>query len=210
MDYTPNSRRDKPGQNADKTAERKKHSAIVTSASVKKKSELSKIASSFIAEEAANIKNKALNDILLPTIRDTIWSIFTSSLEMLLYGGTSRFAKSSRSTGTYAAPYIDYSSPKKKREREPESRSNSRIDLDDVVFRTEDDALNVLDNLRDDVKEYGVAKVGDLYDLSNMAHLAPFTADRYGWTNLDRAEVVRLRGGVGYIIKFPKPMAIER
>lgn len=210
MDYTP-TRRSKPEANTSTTEAQKKHTPVVSATSVKKKSELSKIVSGFIAEEATNIKNKTLNDIIIPTIRDTIWSVVTSSLEMILYRGTSRFSKPSGHSGPYAAPYINYSSKKNRdRDRADEPRTKDRLDLDDIVFRTSDDAYNVLDCLKDDVHEYGLATVSSLYDLANRPNDAPYTAARYGWTSLERAEVLRLRGGAGYIIKFPRPTVIER
>jgi hypothetical protein len=210
MDYTPVSR-SKAEKKSDTAEERKKHTAVVSASTVKKKSELSKIVSGFVAEEAANIKSKTVNDIIIPTIRDTIWSVITNGLEMLLYGGTSHLSRDSRHSGPYAAPYINYSTKKNRdRDRVVEPPSRSRLDLDDIVFRTSDDAYNVLDCLKDDIHEYGLARVSDLYDLSNRANEAPYTAARYGWTSLERAEVLRLRGGGGYIIKFPRPIAIER
>lgn len=212
MDYTPT----RPGKSESKAPakdEQTRHKPVVTSSSVKKKSELGKIVSGFIADEATNIKNKTMNDIIIPTIRDTIWSVITSSLEMLLYGGTSRFSKPSGHSGPYAAPYINYSSKKNRdrdRDRVAEPRTKDQLDPDEIVFRTEREARDVLDNLKDDIDDYGLATLLSFYDLANRAKNAPFTADRYGWTRLDRAEVLRLRGGGGYIIKFPKPTVIER
>lgn len=213
MNYAPASLKKAETQPATET--REKRPAVVSSVSVKKKSELSKIVSNFVAEEAANIKNKTVNDIIIPTIRDTIWSVFTSSLEMLLYGGASRFGRDSGHSGSYASPYFNYSTKKSRdrdrdRDRVAEPRSSNRLDPDEIVFRTYSDAESVLDLLKDDVEEYGLARMLDFYDLANCAGKAPHTAHRYGWTSLERAEIVRLRGGAGYVIKFPKAMAVER
>ena len=51
----------------------------------------------------------------------------------------------------------------------------------------------------------GVVTVADLYDLADLTQ--PYTANRYGWTNLRNATTQRVRDG--YILKLPRPMPID-
>ena len=57
----------------------------------------------------------------------------------------------------------------------------------------------------DVIEQYNVVSVLDLYDMVDMS--APHTANKYGWTNLRNADVVRVRDG--YVIKLPKPFPID-
>lgn len=78
-------------------------------------------------------------------------------------------------------------------------------DLQDLIFETRGEAEEVLTNLLDIIADYQVVSVADLYDLVGIT--APFTANRYGWTELGSANVSRIREG--YIINLPKPKAID-
>ena len=53
---------------------------------------------------------------------------------------------------------------------------------------------------------YGFVTVADLFDMADRT--PPYTANSYGWTNIQSAEVVRLTGG-GYIIRLPRAVPID-
>lgn len=86
-------------------------------------------------------------------------------------------------------------------------RFNRKMDLeyDDVIFETRKDALNALEKMSDIIFDYGFATVADLYDLNNID--CPYTASKYGWTNLRNCEV--LNTDKGYVINLPKPFPID-
>ena len=48
-------------------------------------------------------------------------------------------------------------------------------------------------------------KIADLYDLVGMD--SNYTDNRYGWTNLRSAQVVRVRDG--YLLKLPKALPLN-
>ena len=56
------------------------------------------------------------------------------------------------------------------------------------------------------IDQYGVASVGDLYDLANVS-TTNYTVNKYGWTNIRSAQVIRSRDG--YLLKMPKAMPIN-
>ena len=55
------------------------------------------------------------------------------------------------------------------------------------------------------VDTYGVVRVADLYDL--VGKTGDYTDNKYGWTNIRNAEIVRVREG--YWIKMPRAMPID-
>ena len=55
------------------------------------------------------------------------------------------------------------------------------------------------------MEEYGIVRVADLYDLVGIT--GDYTDNKYGWTNIRSAEVVRVRDG--YKIKMPRAMPIR-
>ena len=58
----------------------------------------------------------------------------------------------------------------------------------------------------DDILEkYGMVSVADLYDLVGVT--GNYTDNKYGWTNLSNAEIVRVRDG--YQIKLPRARVLD-
>ena len=88
-DYKPNSHRFKEEQKQ-LPAETKRVEKVTTGkVMTKKKSEASKIASRLIStEDVSNIKSYLIDDVIIPTIKNTIWDAFTNTLDMVLFGGT--------------------------------------------------------------------------------------------------------------------------
>ena len=52
---------------------------------------------------------------------------------------------------------------------------------------------------------YGLVRVADLYDLVGIT--GNYTDNKYGWTNITRAEIVRTRDG--FMIKMPRAVPID-
>lgn len=166
----------------------------------KKKSGLTKFTDVFISEDVANVKSHVLMDVLLPAGKKLLWDIVTDGLDIILYGGNGRSKKNS-SKVSYRNYYDRKDEP-----RHSEPRSRTRFDYDDIEYDNRGDAEAVLDQMVDVIDRYGLVTVADMYDMADRT--APYTSNKYGWTSLRSAEVVRVRGG-GYIIKLPRAMAID-
>lgn len=200
-DYKPNSHAYKAKQDKKEVpAEKKVVKVVKGAAKTKKKSELKKFADNFISEDVSNIKSYVVTEVLIPTIKNTIWDALTNSLDMILYGETGHNKK--RSSGGY----VSYSSiSSNRRDNRSESRVRTRFDYDDITFETRGDAEAVLEQMDDVIDRYGIVTVADMYDMADLT--APYTSNKYGWTSINSAEVVRVRDG--YILKLPKARPID-
>ena len=85
--------------------------------------------------------------------------------------------------------------------------SSYAFDSDDVVFETYESADKAMNQLRDIIKTHGFTTISDLKNLSG-AYCDYLIDSRYGWTNLNDAEIVRVRGG-DYSIRLPRAMAVN-
>lgn len=198
-DYKPNSHKYKERQREESTEKKRVGKVVSGKAKLKKKNEVRKLADIFIAEDIHTVTNSLLMDILFPAFKKTIFDMITNGAEMLVYGETGRSRKHSDRGYT---SYRDYAERSERRE----SRARTRFDYDDVSFEYRGDAEEVLDRMKDTLDEYGMVRVTDLYDMAGFT--APYTAERYGWTNLRDAEVRRTRDG-DYVIRLPRAMAID-
>lgn len=198
-DYKSNSHKSKAEESA---KEEKRASKVVSGKVSTKGNSTRKLAGLFVSDDATNVKSYVLKDILVPEIKKIIQDIVTEGISIILYG-ESRGKKSSRSGGVSYRSYYD-DRDRSDRDR-PSSRSSNRFDYDDIVFDTRGDAEVVKDQMSDIVSKYGLVTVADMYDLAGLT--VPYTASRYGWSNIRTAEVMRIRDG--YILKLPKAMAID-
>ena len=202
QDYKPNSHRFKEEQ---KTVEREKVKKVVKgTVKTKKKGEIRKFAENFIAEDVNNIKSYVISEVLIPTIKNTIWDAFTNSLDMILYHGDGRRGKSSPRNAAHYVSYNSYSDSRNGR-RDPSTTTRTGYSLDDITLETRGEAEEVLRQLDDIIDMYGMARVADLYDLVGIT--GRHTDNKYGWTNLHNAEAVRVRDG--YKLKLPRVLPID-
>lgn len=201
-DYKPNSHKYKQEQKAQ--AEEKRASKIIQgNAKVKKKSGLSKITGNLISDDARNIKDYIVEDWILPAVRNTILDVIINTAEVVFGNGKRR--RSGRSSVERVTYDRFYDSGRDSRRTEP--RLRGACDFDDIVLDSFGEGEEVIAQLEAIIDQYKVARVSDLYDLVGLT--GPYTGNRYGWTNLHTAEVLRLRDGSGYLLKLPKAMPIE-
>lgn len=200
-EYAPNSHKSKETSTAVSTDDKKVKKVVTGKVRTKKKSEMSKFKDVFIAEDAQNVKSYIFMDVLVPAVKKAISDIVRDGIDMILYGDTKR---SSRSSNSSYVSYRDYSN--RDRDRRDDRRTvRSGFDFEDIIFETRGDAEEVRSLMDELLDQYQVVSVADLYDLAGMS--SPYTANKYGWTNLRNAEVVRVRDG--YILKLPKALPIK-
>lgn len=184
------------------TVEGKRAEKVVQGKVKTKKNELRKIADVFISEDAANVKDHVLLDVLVPAIKKALYDIVVNSLDMTLFGG--RGGK--RSTADKIS-YRDYNSISKRDDRTyGSSRTNSGYSYDDIILETRGEAEAVLARMDEIMEEYDIVRVADLYDLVGVT--GEHTDNKYGWTNIRNAEIERVRDG--YRIKMPRALPIRR
>lgn len=202
-DYKPNSNRFKEEQKLTKETDKKVKKVIKGSAKTKKKSELRKLTDVFISDDISNVKSYIFMDVLIPSIKKAIDDIVSNGIHMLLYNGDRRGERSSAASKvTYSRFYNE------RNERRDYSRSSSRsgIDYDDVLFDRQSDAEAVLSTMEDVIEQFGVVSVGDLYDLAEIS-TTNYAINKYGWTDLRSAKVVRVPDG--FMIKLPRALPLD-
>lgn len=191
-EYKPNSHRSK-----ETPSEKKVEKVISGTAKPKKKNGVHKLADVFVAEDMYSVGNYIFMDVLVPAFKKAVSDVVTNGIEMLLYGETGKTKRSSTRVS-----YSDYYDRNERRS----APSNKRMyGFDEVILDSRSDAEDVLTSMDELIEAYGVASVADLYDLVGMD--SNYTDNRYGWTNLRSAQVVRVRDG--YLLKLPKALPLN-
>lgn len=193
----PNSHKYKEEQ---KESEKKVEKVVKHAVKTKKKNGMNKLADVFISEDAANVKSYVLMDVLVPTIKKALVDIVKDGIEMIVYGSTG----TRKSTGSKVS-YRNYYDSRRDDDRSYSARPRTRFDYDDLIFENRGEAEAVLDQMGEMIDRYGVVTVADMYDMADLS--APYTSNKYGWTNIRTADIIRVRDG--YIIKLSKAMPID-
>lgn len=184
--------------------EKKIEKAISGTATVKKKGVAKKFSDVFISEDAHNVGEYVLTDVIVPFTKKLISEAITTAIDILLYGDKGR-GKGSSIASRYG--YRDYGKAydRDRRDISP-SRNRSGYNYDDIYLESRGEAEEVLTRMDELIDQYGVVSVGDLYDLVGVT--GAYTDNNYGWTDLRTASVVRTRDG--YMIKLPRALALPK
>lgn len=204
-DYKSNSFKSKEAANT-KVPEKRATKVVNGPVTVKKKSELNKFVNKFAAEDTESIGGYIWEGVAVPMIKDLFFEIITTGFSMFLFG-----KRSTTNTKTSTGSKISYSSYYTSRDRDrdvrrdEEPRTRNRFDYEDIVIPSRGEAENVLIQMEELVDRYGYVTVLDLYDM--LDRTAPYTADRFGWTNTKNARVERVRSG--YMLRLPKALPLD-
>ena len=84
------------------------------------------------------------------------------------------------------------------------SKDDAKKDLT-IVYVRACEAEDVLERMDELIATYQVVSVADFYDLVGVS--GNYTDNKYGWTDIRNASVIRVRDG--YMIKLPKALPLN-
>ena len=156
-----------------------------------------------LAVEVQSISNSLFAEIVLPAIKNAIVDFFSNGVAMMMFGqSNSGYGGREPRHRSYDRPYRQRS-PKRHR-REPRYAEPEEV-FEDIFYRSRSDAELVLGKMMSLTADYGVATMGDLYNLAGLS--SNRTHERYGWTDLGGTRV-QYTPNDGYVIDFPEPEAL--
>lgn len=171
----------------------------VANAKLKKKSEIQKIAETFVAEDLNKVKNAVLMDVIVPAVKKVISDIVTNGIDMLLYGEV----KHNKTTTTSK---IGYNSMYNSQNQANAARvARSSYIYNDIILSSRGEAEEVLNQMNEIIGTYGVVSVADLCEIVGVT--GEFTDNKYGWSDIRDAYVER--GKDGYMLKLPRALPIS-
>lgn len=201
-DYKPNSHKFREEQHAAEASEKKVEKVVSGSVKARKKSEIQKFADVFIQEDAQKVKSYILMDVLVPAVKKAISDIVTNGIDMILYGETGHTKKNSASS---KVSYRSYYDKRDDRRSYSSNRTQTGYEYDDIVLDNRGEAEEVLSRMDELVATYGLVSVADFYDLVGIT--GNYTDNKYGWTDIRSASIVRVRDG--YMIKLPRALPLN-
>lgn len=202
-EFKPNSHKSKERE-AQRLPEKNVEKVTTGAVKTKKKSELRKFTDVFISEDVESVKLYILMDVLVPTIKKAVVDIVSDGIQMIMYGEKGGNAnKSTASRVSYRSYYDRQRDDRGSRYSQP--RQVGGYNYDDIILETRGEAEEVLSRMDELVETYNMVSVADLCDL--VGATCKYTDNKYGWTDIRSAHVIRTRDG--YMIKLPKALPLD-
>lgn len=207
----------KPNSHAYKEQQKKEHKTekvVQGEVTTRKKSLVKRAEGAMLSEDASTVKEYLFWDVLIPAVKELVAESVKKAVDAIFYGDRRTSSSLERNKGTtyvrydkasYDRPYRSSSS--RSARVEPRTSYNRRAahDFDDIILESRTDAENVLDALVDSTMNYGLVSVADFYE---MVGLDPkYTDWKWGWYELSKARVERVRSG--YIVVLPHPVVLD-
>lgn len=187
--------------------EKKLEPVVTGSTEVRKESGIEKVKKAFVSEDATSVRSFILFDVIIPGIKKNLVDAITSSVNMIFYGTTANPKKSNPTNASFVS-YRNYYSDSESRTTAQRSSVSSAFNYNEnILFDTRGDAELVLSTMEDALECYGNVSIADMYDLAHIT-IDPqqHSLNKYGWTNLSRARIMRVNDG--YIIKLPRAVPL--
>ena len=191
-----NSHKSKEQEKQYSKPEKKIEPVVSGKATVKKKSGIVRLADVFLPEDVDSVKSYIIFDILIPKIKYGVHDIVSEAWDSFC-GISGRSGSRGTASKVSYVPYDRYS-----RDKQPETPRRSGVNYEEIVFPTRGDAESVYDRMSELCDTFGNVSVADIYELADVPN-DNYTLNKYGWTSMEGAQVVRLSGG-GFAIKMPK------
>lgn len=187
--------------------EKEKVEPITTSPAIaKKRTAKDKITGSLFKEDVKSVGRYVLHDILIPAFKKLFVQMIANGANMMVYGDGRGYDRDDNYRGRRTS-YQDFYERDRDRDYDYRGR-NQRMtaptySYDEVIFQSRGEAEECRRRMRDHIARKGSVSVAYMYQLAGWNY--DYTAEYYGWRNLDFADIVSLSSG--YYLKLPR--AIE-
>ena len=180
---------------------------IIAKAKVQKKSAIKEALRTFFVQDLPEIAEHLVIDVAIPAAKNAITDMVTQGIQQLLYGEVDPRRKPTSGYTSYSRSSRDYSGRayyESRRTERRESRQSKPTNVEDLVFDTRGDAVDVIEYVAEQIDEYGQVSVADL--MSSVGIQPRYTDERWGWTTTDAFEIRQIREGWLVSADRPEPL----
>lgn len=179
---------------------------VVAKAKVVKKSRIKEALRTFFAQDLPEIAEHLVVDVAIPAAKNAITDMVTQGIQQLLYGEVDRRRPTAGYTSYSSSSRSSYrGSNYRPRERDREPRQQKPTSVDDLVFDTRGEAVDVIEYIAETIEQYGQVSVADL--MSSVGIQPRYTDERWGWTTTDAFELRQIREG--WLVSADRPDPIK-
>ena len=180
---------------------------VIAKAKVQKKSAIKEALRTFFVQDLPKIAEHLVIDVAIPAAKNAITDMVTQGIQQLLYGEVDPRRRPTSGYTSYSRSYRNYSGRayyESSRTEQHEPRQSKPTNVEDLVFDTRGDAVDVIEYVAEQIEEYGQVSVADL--MSSVGIQPRYTDERWGWTTPDAFEIRQIREGWLVSADRPEPL----
>jgi hypothetical protein len=162
----------------------------------------------FTNDDARSVGDYLLFDVAVPAIKSTIFDLIQGGASRALFGqgvASRHPARGSSINYNQISRGQGSSQPSTIVQPAMSARDRATFNFDGIIFPTRAGAERALTVLIETIEQYQVVGVADLYDLVGIT--PSFADDKWGWFNLQGADIVPVR--TGFILDMPAVQPIR-
>lgn len=172
-----------------------------------------KVTNALFPEDPTSVRSFIVRDIIVPSLKNTLYTVFTDGLAMYMFGSTKAGARrpSGTEVSTSRTRYGAYFGGGNN-DRQASAVDYNKMNYRDFYFNSSADAHAALDELTERLKYYITeydgrpVTVADWYDI--LEKTPPRTAEYWGWYDLSDAMVIPDHGR--WYVELPRHKDISR
>lgn len=180
---------------------------VIAKAKVQKKSAIKEALRTFFVQDLPEIAEHLVVDVAIPAAKNAITDMVTQGIQQLLYGEVDPRRRPTSGYTSYSSSSRNYRGNTHYRSRESDRREQRQpkpTNVEDLVFDTRGDAVDVIEYVAEQIEEYGQVSVADL--MSSVGIQPRYTDERWGWTSTDAFEIRQIREGWLVSADRPEPL----
>ena len=187
---------------------------------VRKPSGFKRLRTQFIKGDATSVGDHVLWNVLMPAAKDMVADMGITFWEMMIYGerrgpgvvggfmsrttappsqSTSRFNYAGISSGGGSSRLVNGPTP------QPATHEHERFVPNEIIVSSRAEAEAITLKMEELIERYTAVTVADLYRM--IGRSINYTDDKWGWRNLEHANVKRV--GQGVLLVLPHPEALD-
>lgn len=168
----------------------------------------------FIEEDLGTVKEKIFSNVLVPSIKDTIYTIVCSTAGLIFFGDSGLRSKGYKSSFlqtngnrqiSYSSYYASAVQPEKK------LAPNMMTGYVEPMFDSYEDAKECLNSLSEIMDSYEQVTIADLYNHATVrknGYRNEKVYNKWGWKNLANARPTVLPNQM-YTLNLPAPRPLD-
>lgn len=181
---------------------------VIAKAKVQKKSAIKEALRTFFVRDLPEIAEHLVVDVAIPAAKNAITDMVTQGIQQLLYGEVDTRRRPTSGYTSYSSSSRHDRGNAYYRPRESDRRVQRQpkpTNVEDLVFDTRGDAVDVIEYVAEQIEEYGQVSVADL--MSSVGIQPRYTDERWGWTTTDAFEIRQIREG--WLVSADRPDPIK-
>lgn len=218
MDEYPSNSTKRPSDVPKKAPDKPRLEPVVTGELSRRKKPMGKrFADNFLSGETPRAAGShVFSEVIVPAIQAMMVGAGEELLQRVIVGEGRRGV--GRTVGNAALGHFNYQSRfQRNAPKDPRGglsaptpaalsrKARATFDFEQIVIPSRVEAEAVISDLFEQLANFEVATVSDLYELLGIS--AEFTEEKFGWTDLRGSRAVRIPSG-GYVLDLPRPIPL--